>query len=375
MKFGPRGYRGPRWDAYVDKDKDKEEDPTKQQEQDRKEKERMMDMATTAALGGDYETAEALAEQAGYPIARKPYGAVPPEEGAGVIATPFGGGHSYITKSGKLSPADTTNPEQTAMSLLSRFAAEKGLPTPTGTMAGKLGATERLVQGTPGGEYEEKMGVAEKKGEAKEKWPRDMFDDEGGSWKVYSEDEAKEAKSKGFGWIKPKDVKDVEYKPRKMYSDTGQEWEVRSLVEESSARSQGFSPIKPVTGDKAAEAADLKTKRLNQFKTGMEAQLRMYAGKDELIDQLLSQAGKAANFEELADLAKNAYERLKKKATQDKDKDAIIHFKNFQKFYNEMMNELGGEQVTDETTATLRTAPKTRTGEDYIKGVLGGTQL
>lgn len=373
MKFGPRGYRGPRWDAYIDKEK--EVDTTKEAKEKREEKERLMDMATTAALGGDYKTAETLAEQAGYPIERRPTVA-PPEENMGIIQGP-GGRAMYVGKGGNMVPAEQSNPEQTALSLISRFAAEKGIAPPSGTMPGKLGGSERYVQGKKGGGgYEEVMGTAEKKDEAKEKWPRDMYDEKGRSWKVYSADESKEAKKQGFTSIKPKDEKDTEYKPRKMYDDKGQEWEVRTLVEESSARSQGFSPIKPVTGDKASQAADLKTKRLNQYKAGMEANLRMYAGKDELIDQLLSKAGEAANFEELADLAKNAYERLKKKATQDKDKNAIIHLKNFEKFYNQMMIELGGEAVTPESTAALGTAPKMRTGEDYIKDTLkSGTQL
>jgi len=377
----------------------KVEDTAKILAEERKNREEDMKKATTAMLGEDYEAMEFFAERAGWPIPMKQTVAPPlstlaedspPSEGSMSIRGPQGitggSGRALFTapgkKGGPMTPGDQSDPAALFQSLQARFAANKGLPTATGTMPGKVSGSERLVGG-PDVKYPERVGVVPKdKDKPGDKWPRTYYDSAGREWEVHSPEEAKKANKLGFDPVKPlkeEKEKDEKYEARTFYKED-ESWKIYSDPEEEEAKHAGFSPIKPgETEQSKKDKAAASKNRVTKLKTMMDTLLTPYRGQDKLIDALLKQTGDAKSFAELAELAKNAYERLDAKSksanTPEEKERALQVLQRYGELLNRMLAEEGLPPVGGEkpTQALGTEAP---TASDYINNALGqGSQL
>lgn len=270
-------------------------------------------------------------------------------------------------------------PEELMKMLQDKFAAEKGYPT--SQIAAPVASGDRIVGVTPEGKYEERLGVhKEPKAFGKGEWPQTYYNAAGERRTVTDEKDAKDAIGSGYGPEKPdKEEKPEKYEKRTFYK-ADKEWEIRSPAEEIQATSQGFSPIKPGETEASKKDKEAESKnRVTKLK-GILAEIReKYKGQDKLLDALLARTDKTTTFSELAELGKNAYERLKNKAknaaTPEDKEEALQDLATYGKLFNRLLAEEGLAPVGGEGPP-----PPLGTGgssaSDYINNALGqGTQL
>ena len=377
-----RGYGGPSWRQYARK-RPTEENAEKKELSERKqtfeEKKWLTEQMNRAALGGDYYAAEVFGKAADWPIERKYISPPPgmPEEKTGIIAGP-GNESMYISPGGegegaRVAPAMKDDPVATFKGIQQAFMAEKGYPTET--IPGKM---EDLAIQKPGGGYKQ---VLEKPPEkfGKGEWPKTYWSPQG-EWRVATnEAEARDAIKSGYGPDKPdKPEKEPAYEKRILYNSfLNKQWEVRSSAEELQARSLGYVPQMPANIPKSAHsvtADEARKARRDEIQDGLKTVLGLYKGVDTILTNMVKSAGEAKDMNELLDVAKNAYERLKVRAKDKTDQRAIRDLKAVEAWVDEMVQLVGTQKGTP--ALGEQEVKKPRTADDYITGALkSGTQV
>jgi hypothetical protein len=261
-----------------------------------------------------------------------------------------------------MAPGDQIkDPEQLFKMLQDRYIEDKNLPTTR--LGARFGEKERYVGRTPEGGYEDLL--PEQAAPDKDKNIITLKPDE------IAFDENGKVIARGKN-VTEKDEKD---KRKGVIVKPGER-----LVDQETGDVLFVAP----GGDRALSDPDKKAreaasaKRVTKLK-GMLSEIRAkYKGRDSMLDAILRNADKAGNFAELAELAKNGYERMKDRVkntkTPEEREEALQDLSYYGELFNRMMKEEGLTPMDEGPPApALGEGP---TAGDYINNALGGgTQL